>query len=143
MSRTPSCPAVVSACTETTVSYRARVQITTIVGSADVRAVLANPDFVGTRRDGRHGRRVAAGHGRPLLRHPRRADLAAAHGGLERDGHLAFGAGPRACPGSVHALALAAGVVDAVRDGRLVGHEVRYEPRSNLRIPARPVVSVR
>jgi cytochrome P450 len=32
-----------------------------------------------------------------------------------RDGVLTFGAGPRGCPGERHALALAAGVVDALR----------------------------
>lgn len=60
---------------------------------------------------------------------PVRLDLAAANrdpavfadperfapGRADADRHLAFGAGPRACPGRDHALALAAGVLEALR----------------------------
>ncbi|GAA4563253.1 hypothetical protein GCM10023176_06810 [Micromonospora coerulea] len=51
---------------------------------------------------------------------------------------LTFGAGPRGCPGERHALALAIGVVDALR-GRCVrtGTELRHEPHPTLHVPAR------
>lgn len=64
------------------------------------------------------------------------------HGGTER-GPAAFGAGPHACPGSSLALALARGVVAAVRACGLrpvPGQPVSYEPRPNLRLPARVLV---
>jgi len=47
-----------------------------------------------------------------------------------------FGAGPRACPGSRHALALAAGVLAALRGFRLTEAEVPWVPSPNLRMPA-------
>jgi cytochrome P450 len=49
-----------------------------------------------------------------------------------------FGAGLRPCPGRTHALALATGVVEALitARARLADHEIGYEHRSNLRIPA-------
>jgi cytochrome P450 len=58
--------------------------------------------------------------------------------------HMTFGHGFRACPGSDHALALAAGVVEAVlaRCDQPSG-EIEYEPSPNLRVPAALVVSVR
>jgi cytochrome P450 len=57
---------------------------------------------------------------------------------------LTFGYGLRPCPGQAHALALAAGVVQAVRDRcAAVINEVEYEPSVNLRIPARVEVSLR
>jgi cytochrome P450 len=52
--------------------------------------------------------------------------------------NLTFGYGVRPCPAAPHALALAAGVIDAVREacGFLPGRGVDYEP-SGLRIPQR------
>ncbi|WP_410638253.1 hypothetical protein [Amycolatopsis sp. lyj-346] len=47
-----------------------------------------------------------------------------------------FGAGPRACPGSWHARALAAGVFEALRDFRLTEGEVSWISSPNLRMPA-------
>lgn len=57
---------------------------------------------------------------------------------------LTFGHGLRPCPGKAHALALAAGVVQALRDrcATVIG-QVEYEPPLNLRIPARLEVSLR
>ena len=57
---------------------------------------------------------------------------------------LAFGSGLRPCPGRAQALALAAGVVDAVREGCtfLPGRRVEYE-QSPLRVPARLEVALR
>jgi cytochrome P450 len=57
---------------------------------------------------------------------------------------LTFGAGLRPCPGRAQALALAAGVVDAVRERGtfLPGQRIEYEP-SPLRIPARLEVALR
>ncbi len=58
--------------------------------------------------------------------------------------HLTFGHGFRACPGSDHALALAAGVVEAVLTRcDIASTEVEYEPSPNLRVPARLLVTVR
>jgi cytochrome P450 len=50
-----------------------------------------------------------------------------------------FGRGPHACPGSRHAVALAAGVLDALiaRGARALPGPLSYEPRLNLRIPVR------
>jgi cytochrome P450 len=53
---------------------------------------------------------------------------------------LTLGAGPHRCPGGEHAIAIAAGVLDATRDCRLAEPEVGYEPSANLRIPKRLVV---
>jgi cytochrome P450 len=52
---------------------------------------------------------------------------------------LTFGFGIRPCPGAAQALALAAGVVDAVRErcGFRPGTPVAYEPSAALRIPER------
>ncbi|MFC3502249.1 cytochrome P450 [Micromonospora krabiensis] len=51
---------------------------------------------------------------------------------------LTFGAGPRGCPGQRHALALAAGVLDVLRDRcRCASGPVRYEPHPLLRVPTR------
>ncbi len=57
---------------------------------------------------------------------------------------LTFGYGIRPCPGQAHALALAAGVVQAVRDrcGTVIG-PVEYEPSLSIRIPAKLKVSIR
>ena len=58
--------------------------------------------------------------------------------------HLTFGHGFRACPGSDHALALAAGVVEAVLARcDAASTEIEYEPSPNLRVPARLPVTVR
>ena len=47
-----------------------------------------------------------------------------------------FGAGPRACPGSRHAQALAAGVLEALRGFRLTEGETTWVSAPNLRMPA-------
>jgi hypothetical protein len=46
-----------------------------------------------------------------------------------------FGAGAKECPGRTHALALAAGVLEALRGYRVLG-EISYAPSGYLRIPA-------
>jgi cytochrome P450 len=57
---------------------------------------------------------------------------------------LTFGYGLRPCPGKDHALMLAAGVVQAVRDRcAAVIAPVEYEPSLDIRIPARVEVSLR
>jgi cytochrome P450 len=54
---------------------------------------------------------------------------------------LTFGHGPHGCPGDRHALALAAGVIDALRHRcRSVDPVVDHEPSANLRIPRSLVV---
>lgn len=57
---------------------------------------------------------------------------------------LTFGYGIRPCPGQAHALALVAGVVQAVRDrcAAVIG-PVQYEPSLSIRIPAKVQVSIR
>ncbi|MEU5261924.1 hypothetical protein [Amycolatopsis sp. NPDC021455] len=47
-----------------------------------------------------------------------------------------FGAGPRECPGSRHAIALAAGVLEALRGFRLTETETTWISSPNLRMPA-------
>jgi cytochrome P450 len=47
-----------------------------------------------------------------------------------------FGAGPRECPGSRHALALATGVLEALRGFRLTETETTWVSSPNLRMPA-------
>ncbi|MGK5740864.1 cytochrome P450 [Micromonospora sp. URMC 103] len=57
---------------------------------------------------------------------------------------LTFGAGARACPGQAHALALATGVLDVLRDRcRRTPDPVRYEPHPLLRVPTRLEVAPR
>ena len=58
---------------------------------------------------------------------------------------LTFGYGYRPCPGQPHALMLAAGVVDAVRQSCtfVPGTAVVYEPSAPLRIPSRLDVVLR
>ena len=54
-----------------------------------------------------------------------------------------FGAGPHACPAAVHAVALARGVLagpGAAGWRPVVGQDVQYEPRPNLRMPAAVLV---
>jgi cytochrome P450 len=48
---------------------------------------------------------------------------------------LTFGAGPRKCPGRDHAVAIAAGIVEAVCGRRLAQRDIEYEPSANLRLP--------
>jgi cytochrome P450 len=58
--------------------------------------------------------------------------------------YLTFGHGFRACPGTDHALALAAGVVEAVLARcEAATAEIEYEPSPNLRLPAALPVAVR
>jgi cytochrome P450 len=58
--------------------------------------------------------------------------------------YLTFGHGFRACPGTDHALALAAGVVEAVLARcDATSAEIEYEPSPNLRVPAVLHVAVR
>ncbi|MFC7384481.1 cytochrome P450 [Sphaerisporangium rhizosphaerae] len=58
--------------------------------------------------------------------------------------HLAFGHGPRSCPGSDHGLALACGVLEVLlpRCERAGGGTV-HAPSANLRVPLRLEVRVR
>jgi cytochrome P450 len=58
--------------------------------------------------------------------------------------HMTFGHGLRPCPGAAHARALAAGVIEAVLDGRRpAAGDVDYEPSANLRVLARLEVTAR
>ena len=51
---------------------------------------------------------------------------------------LTFGAGPRGCPGRRHALALASGVLDVLRERcRRAPEPVTYAPHPLLRVPTR------
>ncbi|MDT7803117.1 MAG: hypothetical protein QOI78_6550 [Actinomycetota bacterium] len=47
-----------------------------------------------------------------------------------------FGAGPRECPGPAHAIALATGVLEALRGFRLTETETAWVSSPNLRMPA-------
>lgn len=72
--------------------------------------------------------------GQPVLRTRRRIDgedVAVSLTGTP------FGAGPRACPGSAHATALAAGVLQALQGFRLTEAETTWVSSPNLRMPAR------
>jgi cytochrome P450 len=69
--------------------------------------------------------------------------LAAAEDGPPR-APATFGAGAHGCPGSSLAVALASGVVAALRAGgwrAVPGQPVSYEPRPNLRLPARVLMA--
>ncbi|MEV0156769.1 cytochrome P450 [Micromonospora sp. NPDC050686] len=60
------------------------------------------------------------------------------------DRALTFGAGPRGCPAERHALALATGVLDVLRERcRTAPGPVRPEPHPTLRVPANLEVSPR
>lgn len=59
-------------------------------------------------------------------------------------GPLTFGAGERGCPGDRHALALAGGVLDVLRERcRRTPTPLRHEPHPTLRVPTTVEVSVR
>ncbi|MCG5451378.1 cytochrome P450 [Micromonospora hortensis] len=59
-------------------------------------------------------------------------------------GLLTFGTGERGCPGDRHALALASGVLDVLRERcRRSPTLVRHEPHPTLRVPTTLEVSVR
>lgn len=59
-------------------------------------------------------------------------------------GLLTFGAGERGCPGDRHALALATGVLDVLRERcRRDPDPLRHEPHPTLRVPTTLEVSVR
>ncbi len=59
-------------------------------------------------------------------------------------GLLTFGTGERGCPGDRHALALASGVLDVLRERCRRGPTpVRHEPHPTLRVPTTLEVSVR
>ncbi|MET8320610.1 cytochrome P450 [Micromonospora sp. NPDC005189] len=59
-------------------------------------------------------------------------------------GLLTFGAGERGCPGDRHALALAGGVLDVLRERcRRIRADLRHEPHPTLRVPTSVEVSVR
>ncbi|MEU8391792.1 cytochrome P450 [Micromonospora sp. NPDC048843] len=59
-------------------------------------------------------------------------------------GLLTFGTGERGCPGDRHALALASGVLDVLRERcRRSPTPVRHEPHPTLRVPTSLEVSVR
>ena len=71
--------------------------------------------------------------GQPVLRTRRRID------GEDVTVSLAgtpFGAGPRECPGSSHAIALSTGVLQALRGFRLTEVETAWVSSPNLRMPA-------
>src|SRR5262249_10204593 len=55
---------------------------------------------------------------------------------------LTFGTGIRPCPGERHAMAIATAMVGGLLDAgyRATDQPVTYEPRPNLRIPARLVL---
>jgi cytochrome P450 len=53
-------------------------------------------------------------------------------------GNLAFGSGPRACPGVAHARALAEGAAEPLlRRCRWTGSEISYPEPPALHVPAR------
>jgi cytochrome P450 len=55
-----------------------------------------------------------------------------------------FGAGPHGCPGAAHASAIAGQVVTVLRDDcwrPVTGQRVEYEPRPNIRMPVRVLVT--
>jgi hypothetical protein len=55
-----------------------------------------------------------------------------------------FGAGPHGCPGAAHASAIAGQVVTVLRDDGwrpVTGQRVEYEPRPNIRMPVRVLVT--
>ncbi|WP_433319941.1 cytochrome P450 [Micromonospora sp. CA-269861] len=59
-------------------------------------------------------------------------------------GLLTFGTGERGCPGDRHALALATGVFDVLRERcRRAPNSLRHEPHPTLRVPVTLEVSVR
>jgi len=84
----------------------------------------------------------------PACTGPAAAELGAASEpgpGEAGPANLTFGYGVRPCPGRPQALALATGVIDAVRGNCafLPGQRVEYEPDQPLRIPLRLDVALR
>ncbi|WP_233578292.1 cytochrome P450 [Micromonospora sp. BL4] len=72
------------------------------------------------------------------------AEPAAFRPGRPGAGLLTFGAGERGCPGDRHALALATGVFDVLRERCLrTDAALRHAPHPTLRVPATLEVSVR
>ncbi|WP_074310311.1 cytochrome P450 [Micromonospora cremea] len=72
------------------------------------------------------------------------AEPAAFRPGRLGAGLLTFGAGERGCPGDRHALALATGVLDVLRERCLRTNAVlRHEPHPTLRVPTTLEVTVR
>ncbi|WP_307871605.1 cytochrome P450 [Micromonospora sp. U21] len=72
------------------------------------------------------------------------AEPAAFRPGRPGAGLLTFGAGERGCPGDRHALALATGVLDVLRERCLRTRDLlRHEPHPTLRIPTTLGVTVR
>ncbi|WP_207400622.1 hypothetical protein [Actinomadura roseirufa] len=105
------------------------------------RTLRAEPPILSTRRVARTRTRVAGTEipaGTVV-----RLDLTQ---GENPDGDdLAFGAGPRSCPGRDHALAIATGILEATRGCHLADPDrpIAYEQAANLRVPAALIVKTR
>lgn len=54
---------------------------------------------------------------------------------------LPFGSGPHQCPGSDHAAAIAAGILESVQGCRLLSPRIEYQQSTALRVPAELVVA--
>ncbi|WP_258402766.1 cytochrome P450 [Micromonospora saelicesensis] len=114
-----------------------------------------DPPVRATRRVTVHGVRLGGqdlAAGSPVLlrfdaanRDPRAfTEPAAFQPGRPGAGLLTFGTGERGCPGDRHALALATGVLDVLRERcRRDPTPLRHEPHPTLRVPTTLEVSVR